>query len=283
MIRINGNDQKAYRALLGSNRIPFLVGGGGSAEGLEFQYSGAACFFIGGGPSFTPDQAELLRQPGLITYGVNNSAKTFRPHIWSCVDEAGRFLRSTWEDPTILKVVPAELHKHRIFDSNSWQWTKRTAADCANVLFFRRSEFFDPATFFVEPTVCWGNAKELGGARSVMLASLRLIQWLGFSRLYLCGVDFKMSAEYAYNFPQARKPGAVKNNGYSYRVLAERFESLKPYLKAVGLEVHNCSPGSELNAFPRMELKDAVARELKNFPDPLTERVEGLYDVEKPK
>jgi len=69
-------------------------------------YRGRSAFLIAGGPSFATLNHSLLRKPGVLTLGLNNSAKTFRPNLWVGVDEPDQFMRSVWLDPTILKFVP---------------------------------------------------------------------------------------------------------------------------------------------------------------------------------
>lgn len=279
---INSHDTKGFLSLNLREPFPLLASTGGAVDGLQECFSGQAIFFIGGGPSFSLSQQVALRTSGLLTYGVNNSAKSFRPHLWSCVDSADRFLRSVWEDPRIMKFVPAELMKGRLFDSTTWQWVDANVEDCPNVYFFRRFEQFSAPDFLTEPAVCWGNTKALGGVRSVMLAALRLITWLGFTRIYLVGTDFNMNERYTYNFPQTRASGAVRNNTRTYKVLGERFELLKPYLEAYGVSVINCSSKSLLNVFPRMELDKAIEIEKARVIDYRNEPTDGLYDRPKP-
>src|SRR5260221_38393 len=45
---------------------------------LGDSYRGRSAFLICGGPSFATLDHSLLCQPGIVTMGINNSAKTFR-------------------------------------------------------------------------------------------------------------------------------------------------------------------------------------------------------------
>ena len=53
----------------------------GSQLNLIGHYRGSSLFIICNGPSFAQLDHSLLRQPGIMTYGMNNGPKTFRPNF----------------------------------------------------------------------------------------------------------------------------------------------------------------------------------------------------------
>jgi len=89
--------------------------------------------------------------------------------------------------------------------------------------------------------------------------ALRLLHYLGFSTVYLLGCDFKMAEDRKYAFAENRAANAIRHNNVLYDSLARRFEALKPHFEKHRFRVVNCSPGSELQVFERMEFADAVA------------------------
>ncbi len=97
------------------------------------------------------------------------------------------------------------------------------------------------------------------GKRSVMLVALRLLHYLGFGTVYLLGCDFKMAPDRKYAFEEHRAPNAIRHNNVLYDSLARRFEALRPHFEKHRFRVINCSPGSELRAFERMDYEKAVA------------------------
>jgi hypothetical protein len=156
------------------------------------------------------------------------------------------------------------------------------------VVYFPRNEWFRANQFFTERTVNWGCHKhikdEFGvtGARSVMLAALRLSHYLGFRKVYIVGADFCMSKSARedpiqnYAWKQWRHDSSVKGNTRTYKSLNQRFGALRPHIKKEGMEVWNCTPGGGLEAFPRMEFRravDTVARECEKEVD-----TEGWYN-----
>lgn len=216
----------------------------------------------------------------MLTIGLNNSVKTFRPKLWTCVDDPANFIISTWLDPTIQKFVPISHIDKTLFDSNRWKMTDVKVGDCPNVWFYKRNERFNADQYLWEDTVNWGNHSDLGGGRSVLLASLRILFLLGVRKVFLLGVDMEMNAEKKYHFEQDRSSGSIRGNNSTYRLLQERFTALRPKFEDAGYHVYNCNPASKLTAFDHVPFEEAI-RQARHplFPDDVAaERTEGLYD-----
>ena len=241
-------------------------------------YKGASAFLICGGPSFKNVDKEKLKQPGIVTMCVNNSVASFRPNIWTCVDDPGNFIKSTWLDPAIMKFVPFCHTEKTLFDNEKWKDSKVKVGDCPNVWYFRRNEHFKAEQFLFEDTFNWGNHKSFGGGRSVMLVAVRLMFYLGIRKLYLLGVDFNMDGKNKYHFEQDRSKSSQNNNMNTYKLLVQRYTQLKPIFDDHGFEVFNCNPDSALKVFPFKDFDEAVADATAMLPDVTTERTEGLYD-----
>jgi hypothetical protein len=110
-------------------------------------YRGRSAFLIAGGASFAALDHTKLRQPGILTMGLNNSVKTFRPNLWCCVDSPDHFLRSIWLDPAIMKFVPICHASKFIFNSDEWQFMDLRVGDSTNVVYFKRNEHFQAKQF----------------------------------------------------------------------------------------------------------------------------------------
>jgi len=246
---------------------------------LRNSYVNSSCFFIGGGPSFENIDKDKLNSPGIITVGVNNSVKTFRPDIWVSVDDPTHFIKSIWLDGKIKKIVPIEYVNRKIFDNDKWEESNILVKDCPNVLFFKRNEEFNENTYLTEDTVNWGNPASKGGSRSVMLAALKILYYLGFKNVFLLGVDFKMNPTYKYHFSQDRTVNSLNGNNKTYMTLIDRFTKLKPYFDKDNFNVYNCNEESELKVFPYKSFDNAIEFSLDGFPKDLkNERTEGLYE-----
>jgi len=154
---------------------------------------------------------------------------------------------------------------------------KLNVADCPNVIGFRRNEKFHAPRWLHEETINWGNHKKYGGGRSVLLAALRILFLLGFRRVYLLGVDFEMTPEKRYHFPEERTPAAIRNNMSTYSKLQGWFTELQPHFLKERFVVKNCNPESRLTAFPGLPFDEAVAEATGLLGDCTHERTEGMY------
>lgn len=244
-------------------------------------YRGRSVFIVASGPSFGELDHQPLREAGVMTFGLNNSVRSFRPDLWACVDTPANFMLSTWLDPKIMKFCPICHTQKLLFDNNRWRETDIKVMDCPNVFYYKRNEHFQAGQFLWEDTINWGNHKKYGGGRSILLAVIRICYLLGFRRVYLLGVDFEMSETKKYHFEQDRAKGSINGNNSTYRMLIERFGQLLPYFEKERFMVYQCNENSRLDVFPKISYEDALRRvqeeNLRSI-DVTQDRTEGLYD-----
>jgi len=246
---------------------------------FEKQYKNASCFLILSGPSLNNYDLTKLKQPGIVTFGVNNSVKTFRPNLWVSVDHPSRFMISIWKDPNIIKFVPFFKAKSNLFDNYNWKDTNQRVMDSPNIIYYHRNEHFNHKTFLTEKTVNWGNHKKYGGGRSVMMAALKISYLLGFKNLFLLGCDFQMvKGQQNYSWKQDRSPGSVRGNNSTYNKMIERYTQLRPIFEENDFHVYNCNSDSQLQVFPFISYDDALSTALKDFPNVEKEKAEGMYN-----
>lgn len=246
---------------------------------LEGTYNNSSVFLILSGPSLNTNDLSKLRQPGIVTFGVNNTPKVFRPDMWTMVDDPSNFLFSIWRDPGITKFVPITKTDHKLFDTVNWKDTNVKVKDCPGMIYHYRNEHFNADTYLTEDTINWGNHKDFGGGRSVMMSAIRIIHLLGFKKVFLLGADFKMElGKQNYAWTQDRTKSSVNNNNSTYKLMNERFDLLRPKFEADSFFVFNCNPDSGLKSFPFISFDDALKNALDDFPDTSIERAEGTYE-----
>jgi len=290
-IKEDENDNRAFRYTVGGDVMknecdefcPHFFTADRASVVLEGLYKNMSVFLICNGPSFAGLNHDLLRKPGIMTFGINNGARTFRPNFWTCVDDPVRFIKSIWLDPKITKFIPYNHFDKPIFDNEKWVVMDKKVKDCPNVLGYMRNEHFQPEIFLKETSLNWGNHKNFGGGRSVMLPALRILYLLGFRNVYLLGCDMKMSETYTYHFDEQRSKGAVNCNMGTYdRLKHEYLPKLQPIFDNAGFKVYNCNLDSELKCFPFISYSDAITAAIKDLGDVDNERTFGLYtDNEK--
>lgn len=318
-LRWNGAEHHGWQYGRHYQSVPMFFTAEGHNLWLGDHYRGRSLFITSGGPSLAKTDLSALKQPGFVSMGINNSPRIFRPNLWVSVDSPSSFMRSIWLDPAITKFNPICSVDKTIFDNDSivqrdeagaiirgpdgapvyqddkGMFLKRTwektpgplrVRDCPAMVYYRRNEHFRASQFLWEDTINWGNHGDLGGARSVFLVALRLGYLLGFRRIFLLGVDFKMTTAAGYAFPQARSASSVRHNNGTYETLQKRCTELQPLFLNEGYEVFNCNPDSALTAFPHKPLNEAVKLVTDEFwcggtpIDVSKENTEGLYDRE---
>lgn len=244
-------------------------------------YRGRSAFLICGGPSFAKLDHSKLRQPGILTMGLNNSPRTFRPNLWCSVDSPDHWIKSIWFDPTITKFVPISHADKFVFDSDLWQFTDIRVGDCPSVIYYKRNEHFQAKQFLWEDCLNWGNHKDYGGGRSVLLPAIRIMFILGIRRLYLVGCDFSMSNDSKYHFDQDRSKGSINGNNSTYQKLDGWLKELRPLFEEQDFHVFNCNPQSNLKAFEFITFDDAIGETKAHLcvKDLALERTRGLYDT----
>jgi hypothetical protein len=258
---------------------PMLFNKDGHSMWFGDMYSGRSAFLILGGPSFSLVNKSLLNHPGILTMGVNNSVKTFRPNLWVSVDSPTHFMKSIWFDPQITKFVPYSHVNKTLFDNERWIELQITVGECPNVWYYKRNEKFDASKFLFEDTFNWGNHKQYGGGRSVMLVAIRMLFYLGVRTVYLLGCDLNMTETSKYHFEQDRLESSIKGNSKTYKLLIERFEQLKPIFDKYDYKIYNCNQNSNLKIFPFIEFEQAIKYAKFDMPkDIQNERTAGLYD-----
>lgn len=267
---------------------------------LQGVYSGCSLFMVWSGPSLKTLNLDLLRQPGIITMGVNNSPMAFRPNLWVSVDDPANFAISIWRDPLIHKFVMLGKRDKQLWDNNRWADSPWTVQECPNITYYRDNEHFKATDeFLTEETINWGNhtarceqcgamrsdklpchgcGGKLFGARTVMLAAVKLAYVLGFRKVFLLGADFKMEPENTYAWKQDKGLGGIRNNNKTYERMCARFAALRPVFERNNFFVFNATPNSGLTAFPKISYTDALNIALTGFPNTKNERTYGMYE-----
>jgi hypothetical protein len=265
--------------------VPFFYTRSGCQLSLEGCYRGAPAFLIANGPSLMEMDLAPLHSRWCMT--MNNGTRTFRGNANCIVDDPAHFSLSMWLDPTIMKFMPMAFFEKPLWDNRrlqsdrgwkqEWAPSKVRAGDCPSVVGYRRNEEFNAPRWLWEDTINWGNDEKHGGGRSVMLAALRILFLLGFRQVYLLGVDFNMSPDHRYHFPEQRSHSSIQGNMSTYAKLQQRFTELQPHFLKAGFKVWNCNAESRLTAFPHLPYAEALAASGAVLGDFAHERTEGMY------
>lgn len=255
-------------------------------ECLRDMLAGTSVFLACGGPSANDVALEQLNGRGTWTLAINNMAAhhRFRPQAFLFSDPPSKFSSSIWLDPGIMKFAPIPKLRgrrggiRRKVDGKFEQLDVRTY-QCPNVWGFQRDSWLWPDDrFFLTESACWGNhnagVKKTGQPKTVctMLLGLRLLRYLGARRVFLIGVDFRMSPDYGYAFGQERDSEAAHSNNAQFKVVNDWLVEMQRNgtFSRFGMEILNCNQFSSLRAFPYIPFDEAmiIGRGMvEEFPD----------------
>ena len=236
-------------------------------------YLNAGCFLILSGPSLQSLPLELLSRRGVITMTTNNCAAAFpkgvRPNLWTFTDKACKFHDSIWKDPAILKLCPVKESRRKLDTKITGELENlvTTPTDSPGTFFYHRNTDFSPSVWLSEPTVNRGNGRREAARNrypktiNTMFAALKLLYYLGFARVYLCGCDFRMETERPYGFDEKKHAGGCSSNNNAYANMNLMFDTLQPYFENAGFAVINCTPDSLCHSFPTLDFREAIERE----------------------
>ncbi len=272
---LDEGDELSFKKIIPQTKNLFLYTSNGESISLENFYMGSSCFLLCSGPSLNNLDLSLLNKRGIMTMAVNNAWSIYKPNLWICVDDPGNFIDIGWKDPSILKFAPIG-HVHRNLqvkeDNGTFRTSQFKVKEMPSVLYFRRNDKFDAQNFLNQNTINWGNGEknidELGnkGGRSVMLAAIRILYYLGFRRVFLLGADFKMQdGQNNYAFKQDRTNSSINSNNNTYKALNSRFNALKPIFDSLNYKIYNCNKDSGLESFPFVNYETAVKQISSNF------------------
>ena len=235
---------------------------------LEDLYLGGQVFLLCPGPSLKTLDLEALRQPGIMTFGINNVSAIFPTNLWTFGDKPQKFHDSIWLNRGTLKFVPIpKLGDRRLrqkVGKGEFRNLDKSPRDCPGVVGLLRNSEFHIERWLWEETVNWGNSKKhdngLPTLLNTMFQAVRLCYYLGFRTVYLLGVDFQMTVDEGYAFPERRSEGAVRGNMNAYGNLSWYFAQLRPWFESAGFEVLNVNRNSGLRVFDFVGYNDAVRR-----------------------
>jgi hypothetical protein len=236
-------------------------GTGATPVNISGLWAPSAGFLVCGGPSLNNLPFQKLSERGIVSLAVNNVAGYVPVSSFCFSDPQSKFHHGVFLDPKIMTFAPnSKLKKHirAKFPDGTFHSLKTRVRNCPNTFGFDRRTTFDAKTFLTTEYAHWGR----GGKQSeenkpftclcTMLLGIRLMHYLGCSRVYMLGVDFKRTEEAQYAFGQTAE---VRNGRYSHEnaMLAE----LKPYFDREGFKLFNCNPESGCDVFPKVSFEDA--------------------------
>lgn len=235
---------------------------------LKGKYNGKIAFIIGNGPSLRMEDLETLKNNHIFCFASNRINLVFdktswRPDCYMAIDP----LIYRDGDPTI-PIVLAEKLKYYIFAEDTYKGIPSNYRS-DNVLYFlnQPNSYYVPIHEFSNDSL-----KYVVGGFTVTYAALQMAYYMGFSKVYLLGVDCNYSKSLKRNgkvvidknnsttyFDKRYDPKA-KNVGYIDGMLEGYLTAQRFCLSEKEFKIFNASRGDNLKIFPFEKFEDIIIR-----------------------
>ena len=227
------------------------------------KYAGQRCFIIANGPSLRPEDLDILHQRGEITFGMNRIYKLFdqtewRPTFYVCEDE--KIANGQQAELNALKA------KEKFFPIEIHWWHDVDVHDaCYFHLNYRAEELY----LYGFSTDC---AHQIDCRGTVTCSCMQLAAYMGFSEIYLLGVDHNYRVTVDINGNVVTDPNAkdyfcegydadikdivVHDMGNNTRV----YMAAKAYCDSTrgAVTIYNATRGGKLEVFQRVDFDDLM-------------------------
>jgi len=243
--------------------LPFLSGFADKSKlrNLKDKFKGERCFIIGNGPSL--NQIDLTKLNEEFSFGVNG--------IFYKTEECG--FKPTFyvvEDKHVLKdnleKIKEYKTEYRFFPSI---YRKNIKSSSKTIYFKMNRGFYEESSpNFSMPRFSTDASKRIYCGQSVTIINLQLAYHLGFSKIYLVGMDF------SYNIPDSAKVNGLEiesteddvnhfhpdyfgagkkwHDPQLDKVLLS-YKQSKLMFEAAGRKIVNATKGGNLNIFERVD------------------------------
>ena len=237
-------------------------------------YKGKRCFIIGNGPSLKLEDLEKLK--GEVTFACNSIYAVFEHTSWRpdyyCV----------WDEYSCKEMMSKKEDMERFLSDCKAFFTSimcegfqyRDCRDIDNLFFVKSSTKTDLETSL--PLFSNDCSNQVYTSGTVAYMMLQLAVYMGFSEVYLLGIDCSYAIEKHrdgsitrndisnYNNlieTETAKEIAVLQNASIYPevdIMINGYKAAKQYADLHGIKIHNASRGGKLDIFGRVELNDVL-------------------------
>lgn len=210
---------------------------------LKGRYSGKRCFIVATGPSLSLDDLNCLKKSGEITISMNSIHSLFdktewRPDFYVILDARGI---DKWKDiintlPVDYKFIADSSIDYDYNSENLYIWHNITAA-----------KIFECPQFSEDFSVKVFN----GG--TVTYSCMQLAAYLGFSEIYLLGVDFNYSVNHKNHAGDDEVQRGEAYYSQSDIIVLKAYEEAERYSQNHGFRIYNATRGGKLEVFERVD------------------------------
>ncbi|MCD7836140.1 MAG: DUF115 domain-containing protein [Lachnospiraceae bacterium] len=227
---------------------------------LKDKHSGERCFVIGTGPSLRAEDLDILKANGIDSFGTHRIYKIFASTTWrptyyvaqdyALIEEIQNEIKAA-DCP--IKILPVYF-KDNFGDGNEYMYyVLHEYADSAE-----RIHFSEKANRYISQGF------------TVTYASIQLAIWMGYSEIYLLGVDHNYSS-YLSKDGTVISDNKVKDYFGSEKISSSNsgnlprlddssrgFLEARKYAEEHNVKIYNATRGGKLEIFPRVDFDEML-------------------------
>lgn len=216
---------------------------------IKNRYSGKRCFIIGNGPSLRAEDLDKIA--GEYSFAANKIYYIFPKTKWRptffCASDNG-IIAECIEQINQLNVVYRFLSMNHLAAYGKPRYFYHKDA----VLFRERQ----PEDYYSKPNFSEDIMKGITGGFTVTYIALQLAVYMGFTEIYLLGVD--------HGLPKNAQAGQTKNHFYAdsksdkanldFEISTASYQKAKEYAEKHGIKIYNATRGGNLEVFERVDI-----------------------------
>lgn len=225
-------------------------------DNLQFQdkyHNGQRCFVIGNGPSLKPEDLDKIEQHGDVSFAANRIFKMFSETTWR---------------PTYYAACDTTLYKNSKKDIEALSGAKFIPIDIYDRYVTKKEGFHVfsrvPFTYFnLPPKFSNRLDKRFGEGGTITYHLLQLAVSMGFTEIFLIGVDFSFShgigPDGKYFEDKTIKQDHFKNDKVNAETMPDlymnlhAFQSAERFTRKHGVRIFNATRGGKLEVFERVD------------------------------
>lgn len=225
-------------------------------------HKGEKCFIVGTGPSLRLSDLELINSKGIITFASNRIFKmyeetTWRPDYYFVTDY--KVINQYYDE--IVNVEAGEVFVADIDNSNECQGLDKSRLSkegfhCFTICY--REQYEENSEQVLPKFSLDASRYVIDGGLSVTYSMLQWAVYMGFTEIYLIGVDFHYSdktglsnADHIGN--NYLKKGEIVNPPNLERC-GRAYKRAEMVSKNYGVKIYNATRGGKLEVFERVDL-----------------------------
>lgn len=218
-------------------------------EKLKNIHKNESCFIVATGPSLKIEDLEILEQKQIVTFGVNKLGYAYnltdwRPTYYVGID--GKLLESEYFN----SVKPEEQSKYSfIGDTSETYWKKNRKS---NVL---KHHFRSEWAIGRYPKFSDDFSRKSYSGGTVVYVCIQLAVYMGFSNIYLLGVDFTGAKEHGSKYNHFYEEKELTSISYTEQVDAA-YKKARQYTEEHGVKIYNATRGGNLEVFERVNFDE---------------------------